>query len=145
MNENINQETTDSVTTETKEIICNICHTKNPSTFYFCPNCGRELQKKPLSTSIFKQLGIYLLSIALPPLGLWPGIKYLRGKTTAEKLIGTTAIILTLIVSVVTIWYTMILISDFQSILNMQLQGSGFQNSLNQQLKERIEGQYDFK
>jgi len=145
MNENINQDAKESAAEEKNVLICGTCHIKNPSTFYFCPNCGRQLQRKPLSTSIFKQLGIYLLSVFLPPLGLWPGIKYLRGKTTSEKLVGITTITLTLIVTIVTVWYTMELVKNFQSMLNMQLQGSDLQNSLNQQLKKQIESQYNFK
>lgn len=145
MNENIKQNTIELKSEDGNVQICDTCHTKNPPAFYFCPNCGKLLRKKPLSTSIFKQLGIYLLSIFLPPLGLWPGIRYLRGKTTSEKLVGITAIALTLIVTIITVLYTMELVKSFQSMLNMQLQSPDLQNSLNQQLKKQIENQYNFK
>jgi len=145
MGEDISMQAPNALQEHENKLICKTCHASSPNTFYFCPNCGKELQKKPLSTSIFKQLGIYLLSIFLPPLGLWPGIRYLKGKTTSERLIGLTAIILTLIVTVISIWYTIEIVKNFQSMLNMQIQGSNFQNSLNQQLKNQIEGQYNFK
>ncbi|MBI2031095.1 MAG: zinc ribbon domain-containing protein [Candidatus Levybacteria bacterium] len=129
---------------EAEAIICKACHKKNPTDFYFCPNCGKELKPKPLSTSIIKQLGIYLLSIFLPPLGLWPGIKYLKGVTANEKIVGAIAITLTLIVTIFSIWYTLELVKNFQSMLNDQLQSPVLRNSLNEQLKEQIENQYNF-
>jgi len=50
--------------------VCPTCHQPVSPEDYFCPNCGKDLKAKPLSVSITTQIGIYLLSIFLPPLGL---------------------------------------------------------------------------
>jgi hypothetical protein len=58
------------------------------------------------------------MSILLPPLGLWPGIKYVFQKDEKTKLVGIIAIILTVLSSIITFW----LFSGFMSgILNSSL------------------------
>jgi hypothetical protein len=52
---------------------------------------------KPLSTDLYKQTLIYLLSFFLAPLGLWPAVKYLREPNKKAKNIGIAAIVLTII------------------------------------------------
>ena len=60
------------------ENTCPQCHQPIQPDWYFCQNCGKELKAKPRSTTVLAQVGIYALSVFLPPLGLWPGIKYVR-------------------------------------------------------------------
>ena len=43
------------------------------------------------------------MSILLPPLGLVPGIKYIRGKNQNGKMVGTIAILLTIVGTVISI------------------------------------------
>lgn len=120
------------------DLVCDFCHTVNPSTFFFCPNCGKVLRQKPLSTSIFKQIWIYFIALFLPPLGLIPGIKYLRQKTYKENLVGLTSIILTVISIVVSIWLALISINKIQTMVNDSLQNSvqgNLETQLNNQLK----------
>jgi hypothetical protein len=62
---------------------------------YYCYNCGKKLQEKPLSTNVVTQLGIYVGSILLAPMGLVWGIRYLRQPSTTAKIIGVVAIGLT--------------------------------------------------
>jgi uncharacterized membrane protein YvbJ len=96
---------------------------------YFCPVCGKKLKEKPLSTTILKQLSIYLISVFLPPLGLWPAVKYIRQSDEKSKRIGWTAVMLTVISILVTVWMTMKLINSFNKQLNSQLDlysGMGF-------------------
>jgi hypothetical protein len=45
---------------------------------YFCPHCGKKVKEKLLPTTLIRQILVYLLSVFLPPLGIWPAIKYLR-------------------------------------------------------------------
>jgi len=125
-------------------LVCKTCHRKNPFDYYFCPNCGKELRPKPLSTSILTQFGIYLLSLFLPPLGLWPGIKYLKASSGKEKMVGIIATTITLAISILTLLYVFELIKDFQSVLDKQFQNESFRNSLNEQLKRQIEDQFNF-
>lgn len=91
---------------------CKFCGFLVSDNFYFCPNCGKKLKEPPLSTSIGKQLGIYALSIFLPPLGLLPGIKYLRQNDNKAKIIGVLAIALTIISTIVTINITLNFINN---------------------------------
>ncbi|MEY4731701.1 MAG: hypothetical protein RL681_647 [Candidatus Parcubacteria bacterium] len=49
---------------------------------------------------------IFFLSICLPPLGLWPGIKYVRHSDPDTKRIGLIAIVLTILSSAISVWLT---------------------------------------
>lgn len=73
------------------------------------------------STTVGRQIFIYLLSFLLPPLGLWPAIKYLKQKDEKSRMIGFIAIILTIISTVITIWFSMGFIDTFNQQLNQQL------------------------
>jgi uncharacterized membrane protein YqaE (UPF0057 family) len=88
---------------------------------YFCPNCGKKLKEKPQSTAILRQILIYLLSIFLPPLGLWPAIKYIKQKDNKSKMIGCIAIVLTIISAGISIWLYLGFINTINQQLNQQL------------------------
>jgi len=88
---------------------------------YFCPHCGKKLREKPLATNLARQIYIYLLSLLLPPLGLWPAIKYLRQQDEKSKKIGLAALVLTIISLLAAIWLSM-----------------GFINSLNQKFSNQF-------
>jgi uncharacterized membrane protein YqaE (UPF0057 family) len=99
--------------------LCLFCHFPVAETYYFCPNCGKNLKAPPVSTTIFKQIGIYALSIFLPPLGLWPGIKYLRQNSQRAKTVGLVAIILTIISTIITVWLAIGMFNQVgQSLMN---------------------------
>ncbi len=85
-------------------IICSLCHQAIPEKYYFCPNCGNNLKEKPVVVSTIMQIGLYALAIFLPPLGLWPGIKYIMKKGQQAKRVGMITIVLTIISTIVTIW-----------------------------------------
>ncbi len=76
---------------------CPLCHVAVKPTDYFCPNCGKSIKPKPISTSLLTQLGIYAGSVLLPPLGFFWGIRYLRQPGRMAKIIGSIAIVLTII------------------------------------------------
>lgn len=106
-----------------EQATCRKCNLPVLANFYFCPNCGYALRPKPLSISAGKQIGIYLLSFLLPPLGVWPGIKYLMQKDPKAKIVGAVAILLTIISIVVTLYYANILMKQLTTQLNAQLGG----------------------
>jgi hypothetical protein len=86
---------------------CPSCHFVAQESFFFCPNCGKKIKEPPVSIGIGKQLSIYLISIFFPPFGLWPGITYLLDKNEKAKIIGIVAIVLTILSTIVTTWYTL--------------------------------------
>ena len=93
--------------------LCRFCNSPVSNNFFFCPTCGKKLHEPPIT--IAKQIGIYALSILLPPLGLWPGIKYVFQKDEKTKAVGIIAIILTVISTIVTLWLFMNTITNLTS------------------------------
>ncbi len=82
------------------EQLQNLCsHCGKPITpeEFYCPSCGKQLKEKPPSTSVGRQIFIYLLSILIPPWGLYPASKYLKQDDPTSKSIGAFALFLTVI------------------------------------------------
>lgn len=117
------------------QTVCPKCYLHVLTVFYFCPNCGRSLRSKPMSISVGKQIGLYALSFLLPPLGLWPGIKYVLQDNPKAKMVGFVAILLTLISLGGTFYYMSIIMKQYTSQFSGQLNNqinSQVQNSLDQ-------------
>ena len=93
------------------EQVCPSCKIPLQPAWYFCPNCNKKLKEKPISVSIPKQIGIYVASIFLPPMGLMWGIPYLKNPNKKTKIIGIITLVLTVISIVVSIML-------FQQIMN---------------------------
>ena len=90
--------------------LCPVCHQPVPRDAYFCPNCGKELRPKPLSTSLGTQAWIYAFSLILPmiaylAIGYWPGFRYLRSSDPREKQVGIIATVLLVLSTIITFWY----------------------------------------
>jgi hypothetical protein len=100
---------------------CPACKQNIQAEYYFCPNCGRKLKEKPQPTTMLRQILVYLLSFFLPPLGLWPGIKYLKQKDNKSKIIGVISIVLTVVSAAISIWLYFGLIRTINQQLNQQL------------------------
>ena len=100
---------------------CIYCKGNTSSSDYFCPHCGEKIKEKFLSTTFRRQLLVYLLSVFLPPLGIWPAIKYLRQQDKKSKRIGLTALFLTIISIMITSWLTISFINSFSKGLDNQL------------------------
>jgi hypothetical protein len=83
--------------------VCEVCHFQLSDNFYFCPNCGRKLKITPPSMSIATLIGIFALSLFIPPLGLWPAYKYLKQPNQKAKTIGFIIIALTIISLVISV------------------------------------------
>jgi len=62
-------------------------------------------KEKFLSTTWLTQTGLYLLSVFLPPFGLWPGIKYLRNTDAHVRRVGLIVVVLTILSFVVSSWF----------------------------------------
>jgi hypothetical protein len=102
-------------------LVCNACNASLQNTFFFCPNCGKKIKDPPVSTTIGKQIGIYLLSVFLPPLGFWPGVKYMLAPDKKAQMIGLVANVLTLVSTIATVWYSYQLYIQFQQLMASQL------------------------
>lgn len=100
---------------ENDSSICSECHQPILPAYYFCPNCGHSLKENPVPVSIPMQIGIYALSIFLPPLGFWPGIKYAIKKYPPVRRVGIIAIVLSILSTALTVWSIFAL---FQTYLN---------------------------
>lgn len=103
--------------------ICSFCGNQVPADSVFCPHCGKQLKEIPLSTTVFTQIWIYGMSVLLPPLGLWPGIRYFKHSDPKAKQIGMIAIVLTVVASVATIWLSYALTESYLNTLNQTLNG----------------------
>lgn len=100
--------------------LCPFCNSLVSDSFFFCPTCGKKLHEPPITLA--KQLSVYAISLLLPPLGLWPGIKYVIQKDEKTKTVGMIAIILTVISTIFTIWLFMNTLSSITSGINSPLQ-----------------------
>ena len=95
---------------------CEKCKYQIQTDWYFCPNCGKILKEKPIT--IRKQIGIYLVSFFLAPLGLGWGFRYIRSKDKKIKLVGIISIVLTVISMVLLILAFKNLMDQYSTMLN---------------------------
>jgi uncharacterized membrane protein YvbJ len=107
-------------------LICPQCHLPVSLDDYFCPNCGKNLREKPPSTTWLTQLGLYALSFFLPPLGLWPAVKYLKSADPKAKKIGWVIVVITVIAIIISIWLFQIFLVQVQDSFNNAINTSGF-------------------
>ena len=106
-------------------LLCKYCNANITSLDFFCPNCGKQIKEKPVAVGVGTQIGVYFLSFFLPPLGLWPAIKYLRQEDTVSKRIGIIAIVLTVISVIITLWSFSAFLNLMSGQLNSQINGLG--------------------
>ena len=110
-------------------VVCASCGSAVPMFYTFCPHCGKPLNAKPLSTTLFSQIWIYAVSVLLPPLGLWPGIKYFRSSDAKAQRMGTIAIVLTVASTIITLWLTFAFVQNYINDINSALNGTGISPS----------------
>jgi hypothetical protein len=103
------------------QTICRHCKVNISPSDYFCPNCGKKLREKPQSTVLLKQLLVYFISFFLPPLGLWPAIKYLKQPDQKSKTVGLIAVALTIISIALTMYLSVGLLNSLNEQINGQL------------------------
>lgn len=101
--------------------ICSSCHQPIDPSHYFCPNCGKNIKSKPLSTSISAQIFLYLKTLLLPPLGIIWGSRYLRQPDKVSKLVGWFTIIITIVEIVWLIQSTVSIVNTVNQQINQQM------------------------
>lgn len=96
-------------------LTCPVCHVAVRPTDFFCYNCGKNLHQAPLSANLNTQIGIYLGSVFLAPMGIIWGLRYLRQPDATSKRIGVTAMALSVItILVLTRW----LVGTYNAAMN---------------------------
>lgn len=100
------------------QLVCPSCHTPITEEEYFCPNCGKKLKDKPVSTGVAKQMLVYLVSFFLPPFGLPWAFRYLKQPDQKSKIIGYITIGLTIISILTNVWLIMAFINQTQQAMN---------------------------
>jgi uncharacterized OB-fold protein len=104
--------------------ICPSCQHPLTDADYFCPNCGKKIKNKPVSTSLGKQIVVYLVSFFLPPFGLPWAFRYLRQEDEKSKAIGYVVIGLTILSIVISIWLTINFVNQTSKEITNDLNGS---------------------
>jgi hypothetical protein len=92
------------------EPLCTVCHQPLLPTYYFCPNCGREVNEPPLPITLSSQATLYIFSAILPwicfiGITKWKGFKYLRSKDSSAKTIGLISTAILLVSLAVAAWF----------------------------------------
>ena len=97
---------------------CPTCKASTKPEWYFCPQCGKVLQEKPIHLTAGKQLLIYLVSFFLAPFGLVWGIKYVRNKDRKVKVVGIICIFLTIFALTITVGAYSVIMGKYTRMLN---------------------------
>jgi hypothetical protein len=101
-----------------QDMPCSSCHFLCKSDWYFCPNCGKPLKDKPLSTGIAKQLVIYSVSFFLTPFGLGWAIQYMKSSNPKARIIGIVALFLTFASIGLMIWTAKSFMDSYMKQIN---------------------------
>ncbi len=98
--------------------VCPACGKPLDANSYFCPNCGKKIKDPPPSTTISKQIMVYLFALFVPPFGIIPAIKYLKSPDHKAKTVGYFTILLTIMSLILTLCLTLGAIVQFNNALN---------------------------
>jgi hypothetical protein len=102
------------------QIPCPFCSTLVDASAFFCPTCGKNLRVKPLSTGIATQIGLYAVSVLLPPLFLFWTMKYLKSTDPKAKQIGMISLGLTIAALIIAIWLSIAFTKSLTQDINQQ-------------------------
>lgn len=105
---------------------CRGCKFVLMGTEKFCPNCGQEINGQMLSTSLMSQVGLYAISIFLPPFGLGKTLKYIRSEDPRAKIIGWVSLGLTVTAITLGILSANLMVKNIYQQMNQELNVVGF-------------------
>lgn len=97
--------------------MCKSCQNPVSPTYFFCPYCGKALKRPPLSTSILKQIFMYLLAVFFPLVTILPGIRYLGQEDNKSKAVGIVVLLLTGVSLLVNVYLIFWIVDYFRLIL----------------------------
>ncbi len=104
-------------------IKCRKCGGAISETDYFCPHCGKKIKTPPISTALGTQILAYLVSVFVPPFGLWYTYRYFRNGDPRSKKIAIATIVLTVASIILTVWTTELLFTYLNRQVQNQLDG----------------------
>lgn len=110
-----------AIPTTAQKVFCPYCFHTLSGGDYFCPFCGKQIKEKPVDTSVMKQVSVYLVSLLLPPAGLWPAFKYLKTNDPKAKKIGMICIGLTIISILLSVYFLSAFVNTINTQINNQL------------------------
>lgn len=102
-------------------IPCPFCNTQIDPAAFFCPNCGKKVREKPISTGLGSQILLYLLSLFLPPLNLILTIRYLKSPDSKAKKIGFASLGLMTVGIILAVWLAAGVTKSVNQQVNQQL------------------------
>jgi hypothetical protein len=100
---------------------CPSCKLNISENDVFCSHCGKKIKDAPLSTTLVRQILIYVFSILFPPLGLWPALKYLKQADVKSKNIGYITLALTIISTLLTLYASVGLIRTLNTVVTNEM------------------------
>jgi len=103
------------------QILCPFCSTPLAPAAFFCPICGKNVKEKPIATGFLIQIGLYLVSVLLPPLFIGWTIKYLKSKDPIAKQVGMISLGLTIISLITAVLLSISLFNTISKGVNLQL------------------------
>lgn len=103
---------------EMNALQCPRCNKPITAEANYCSYCGRPLKDAVLSTSLSRQIVIYLISFFLAPFGLGYVWKYFKQGDAKSKEIALIALILTVVAIMVMFWTTSAFMSSYVEQLN---------------------------
>ena len=112
--------------TITPPITCKYCHLKVSIGDYYCPNCGKKLKNKPVSTGLWALVWLFILSAFFPSLGLGLTIRYIRSADNKSKIIGWISLLITVIAFVGALLAVKVVLETFNQQMNSLLQNNQF-------------------
>lgn len=115
-----------SAKNEREPLACLRCHQPVNEADYFCHNCGQNLKPALPPTDISKLMTLFIKSALLPPMGIIWGLRYLRQNDKKSKISGLAAIVITLLVLVMAIRFTINISNTISARMNDQMQNVVF-------------------
>jgi hypothetical protein len=74
------------------KIPCPNCRNPIDGMVFYCPICGKKIKEPPVGTGFWSLLGLFAISILLPPLNIPLSFKYIRAVDPKAKMSGWVSI-----------------------------------------------------
>lgn len=100
-------------------LVCKYCQNPVSQTYFFCPYCGKVLRRPPLSTSIWRQVFMYFLTIVFPLVTILPGIRYLGQEDNKSKTVGIVVLLLTGVSLLVNVYLIFWMVDYFNQLISL--------------------------